>query len=359
MVENQSDPAGTDPAGTDSAGTDPAGSDSAGSDSGDGPDVVVDDSFDDVAFGGPRADDAEPAASRVSARTGWVVAAFLMFWPLAVPALVQAVRAARNAASANLDAARRASRLALGFAVAAICTGTVLIAGSATAVAMAPAWLPDGIKQDVGVAVLPLLAEAAGVEAALPGMSGSADPSGLPSGPASGLPGGGPTAVAVPGPTGTAGVLPSPGPSGTGDAAEWWATEGQQFTDDPARTKPVNLDVGDCLDTEQVEGVATLFWIPVVPCDTPHGGEVFGTTRLADSVGGGDTPTQAELWKAADAYCYPAFEEFVGTPWASSELVYWPVAPSEESWKAGDRKVACVIESKDEPVTGTLKSAER
>ncbi|WP_344099118.1 septum formation family protein [Myceligenerans crystallogenes] len=308
---------------------------------------------------GAASDAIDRPVPHVSARTGWVVAAFLLFWPLAVPALVQAVRAARNAASADLDAARRASRRALGFAVAAICTGTLLLAGSATAVAMAPAWLPDGVRQDLGSAVLPVLAEAAGVETAPPEVSaGAGATAGVigPSGTPGALPGG--TGSPLPLPGGSAGAVPSPGPTGS-DVAEWWATEGQEFTDDPARTKPVNLDVGDCLDTEQVEGVATLFWIPVVPCGDPHGGEVFGTTRLADSIGAGDTPTQAELWKAADSYCYPAFEDFVGTPWASSELVYWPVAPSEESWREGDRKVACIVESKDEAVTGTLKSAER
>ncbi|GAB3160596.1 hypothetical protein GCM10027059_08950 [Myceligenerans halotolerans] len=303
---------------------------------------------------GTGTDGAGPTEVRVSARTGWVVAAFLLFWPLAVPALVQAVRAARNAAADHLDAARTASRRALGFAVAAICTGTVLLAGSAAAVVMAPAWLPAGA---VGY-VPPALAEAAGLAPSGPEHPGEAA---VPSSdtPASSGP-----------PDGTAdpfGVLPTPGTAEGEDLAEWWATEGQETTagqedaEDPSRTRPVDLDSGDCLDTEEVDGVALLYWIPVVPCDEPHHGEVFGVTRLDDSVadgGSGSAPTQAQLWEAADAYCYPEFDEFVGEAWAASELTYWPVAPSRESWEEGDRKVACIVESED-PVTGTLEGARR
>ncbi|MBE1874764.1 septum formation family protein [Myceligenerans pegani] len=289
----------------------------------------------------------EPAR-RVSARTGWVVAAFLLFWPLAVPALVQAVRAARDAAADRLDAARTASRRALGFAVAAICTGTLLLAGSAVAVVMAPAWLPAGAAGYIP----PVLAEAAGIAPTAPEDPGE-EASGSPaySGPADGIP--------TDGATDPFGVLPTPGSTEGEDIAEWWATEGQEATEDPSRTRPVDLESGDCLDTEEVDGVSVLYWIPVVPCDEPHHGEVFGVTRLDDSVAAeGRAPTQSQLWEAADAYCYPEFDEFVGEAWAVSELTYWPVAPSQESWEEGDRKVACIIES-EEPVTGTLEGAGR
>ncbi|MBO0608569.1 septum formation family protein [Myceligenerans salitolerans] len=288
-------------------------------------------------------DDTESADAHVSARTGWVVAAFLLFWPLAVPALVQAVRAARHAATSRLEAARRASRRALGFAVAAICTGTVLLAGSATAVVMAPAWLPV----DASAYVPPALAQAAGITPPAPERSGATDP-GAPSAPS-----GSPPAV-----------LPTPGTTEGEGIAEWWATEGQATTEDPSRTRPVDLDSGDCLDTEEIDGVSILYWIPVVSCEEPHHGEVFGVTWLDDSVGGDaqegsrDAPTQSQLWEAADAYCYPKFDEFVGEAWAASELTYWPVAPSQESWEEGDRKVACIVES-DDPVTGSLEGADR
>jgi hypothetical protein len=235
-------------------------------------------------------------------------------------------------------------RRALGFAVAAICTGTVLLAGSAVAVVMAPTWLPASAAGNLP----PVLAKAAGIappDADRAGEGPSSDASGYP---------GEPDAATDP-----FGEPSMPGTAEGEDVAEWWATEGLQATDDPARTKPVDLEVGDCLDTQQVDGVAVLYWIPVVPCDEPHHGEVFGVTRLDDSVGGpGEVPSQPQLWEAADAYCYPRFDEFVGTTWAASELTYWPVAPSQESWEEGDRKVACVVES-ESAVTATLKGARR
>lgn len=308
---------------------------------------------------GPTEDDPDDApAPRISARTGWVVAAFLLFWPLAIPALVFSAKAVRNTVSADLGAARRASRRALGFAVAGICTGTLILAGGAGAVAMAPAWLPDGAKEQVRAFVPPAVAEAAGIDPWVPEGAGGAPSS---SDPASPVP---PGDAGEAFPTDLPTSIPSDSGTATDDVAEWWAAEGRETTEedpaeDPSRTKPVDLEVGDCLDTEKVEGIATLYWIPVLACEDPHGGEVFATTRLADAVGDDGPPTQQRLWKAADAYCYPEFESFVGEPWAASDLVYWPVAPSEESWEEGDRKVACIVESRDEPVTGTLRDAGR
>ncbi|MFC8943251.1 septum formation family protein, partial [Streptomyces griseoincarnatus] len=120
-----------------------------------------------------------------------------------------------------------------------------------------------------------------------------------------------------------------------------------------------DLQVGDCIDTNATSGQTTLYRIPVVPCTTAHGGEIYAETTAPDSLAGNrSTPTQQALWDAADAYCYPQFAKFVGMRWAKSELLYWPIAPSEESWAEGDRRILCVVES-EQPVTGSLGGAER
>ena len=143
---------------------------------------------------------------------------------------------------------------------------------------------------------------------------------------------------------------PEETPGDAAQDADTAATAGAEIPD---------LQVGDCIDTAATSGQTTLYRIPVVPCTTAHGGEIYAETTAEDSLAkNGEAPTQQALWDAADAFCYPEFTKYVGLQWARSELLYWPIAPSEESWAEGDRRILCVVES-DQPVTGSLEGADR
>ncbi|MFD2797186.1 septum formation family protein [Promicromonospora vindobonensis] len=290
-------------------------------------------------------------------RVGWVVAAFLFFWPLAIPALVLSMRTAEANGTGNTRRAKKSSVRALDFALGGVVIGALGIVGLAVGIAAAPTYassLPAGFVSTVKSFVPPALAAPLGItqpddDAELAAPTSSPTPSDDP------------YATADP-------YAPEPDADGPialptpeiGDQAG--STDEPTSSSDPAATTGAeipDLAVGDCFDTAATSGQTTLYRIPVVPCTTAHGGEIYAETTAPDSLAkNGETPTQQELWDAADAYCYPEFTKFVGLRWAKSELQYWPIAPSEQSWAEGDRRILCVVES-EEPVTGSLEGAER
>lgn len=337
-------------------------------------DPVGDESDQDAAA--PDAQDTGPAdpddtpTGPSPTRIGWVVAAFLFFWPLAVPALVLSMRTAEANGTGSFRRARKASVHALDFALGAVTVGVVGAVGLALAVVAAPTYassLPQGVVSVMRSVVPPVLAEPLGITA---DDAGPAAPSDQPSD-------GNPYAEGAD----TENPVAGPGTSDpfdgayTGDPGANPDADTEQDDADPDDTEPddrdpddttatagtavPDLEVGDCIDTAATAGQATLYRIPVVACSTAHGGEIYAETTASDDLAeGGDAPTQQALWDAADAYCYPQFAKFVGLRWASSELQYWPIAPSEESWTEGDRRILCVVESAT-PVTGSLRDAER
>ncbi|PUB29907.1 interferon-induced transmembrane protein [Promicromonospora sp. AC04] len=307
-------------------------------------------------------DSADKSALPYPTRVGWVVAAFLLCWPLAIPALVLSMRTAEANGTGNVRRAKKSSVRTLDFSLGAVTLGVLGIVGLAIGIAAAPTYassLPPGFVSAARSFVPPALAGPLGItlpddgsELTAPTSSptpaddpyATADPYADPStdpyaeDPADG---------SVPTPEADGQLEPAEEPDPTSDTA---ATAGAEIPD---------LEVGDCIDTTATSGQTTLYRIPVVSCTTAHGGEIYAETTASDSLAqDGAAPTQQALWDAADAYCYPEFAKFVGMRWANSELLYWPIAPSEESWAEGDRRVLCVIES-EEPVTGSLEGAER
>lgn len=305
-------------------------------------------------------EDGDPHELPYPTRVGWVVAAFLFFWPLAIPALVQSMRTAEANGTGNARRAKKSSVRTLDFSLGAVTVGVLSVAGLWIAIAAAPTYassLPPGFVAAARSFVPPALAGPLGITLPDDGPA-VAEPSYSPT------PTDDPYATTDPyatdpyeDPAGASDLLPTPGaeglpepsgePTSTSDTA---ATAGAEIPD---------LQVGDCIDTAATSGQTTLYRIPVVPCTTAHGGEIYAETTAEDSLAkNGQPPTQQALWDAADAYCYPQFTKYVGLRWAQSELLYWPIAPSEESWAEGDRRILCVVES-DQPVTGTLKGADR
>jgi hypothetical protein len=333
---------------TDVAEDDPAG-DADGD--GDGDDNSTDDS------------DQRPTGP-FPTRVGWVVAAFLLFWPLAIPALVLSMRTAEANGTGNVRRAEKSSVRTLDFALGAVTLGVLGIVGLAVGIVAAPTYassLPAGLVSAVRSFVPPALAGPLGITLPDDGAEVAA-PTSSPS------PSDDPYAAADPyasDPSATDPYADVPADD-LGETPE--ADDQTDPADEPvpevdetatAGAEIPDLAVGDCFDTSATSGQTTLYRIPVVPCSTAHGGEIYAETTAPDSLArNGTAPTQQALWDAADAYCYPEFTKFVGMRWARSELLYWPIAPSEESWAEGDRRILCVVES-EEPVTGSLKGAAR
>lgn len=96
--------------------------------------------------------------------------------------------------------------------------------------------------------------------------------------------------------------------------------------------------VGSCLQTGDREDAQ-------VPCDDPHDEEVF----LRSTFAGGTFPGRDELSLEADDACYAEYGPYVGTSYEDSTLDYAYYVPSAAEWRAGERRLVCVVVPGDSP----------
>jgi Septum formation len=116
----------------------------------------------------------------------------------------------------------------------------------------------------------------------------------------------------------------------------------------------VALGVGDCLDKSELEG-SEVTEVETTECSEPHDAEVFASLEHAD----GDYPGREAVEKEAQEECTARFEEFVGVPYAESEIYFSTLSPTEEGWdRADDRTSLCILLT-DEPVSESLEGAAR
>ncbi len=116
------------------------------------------------------------------------------------------------------------------------------------------------------------------------------------------------------------------------------------------RLSPTDLQVGDCLSDPVELGVATTS-VDVVPCDTPHRGEVFHVFEIPE----GPWPGVDEVARFSAGGCAAAFETFIGITIDLTTLDGASFQPVEETW-AEDRRVQCIVTTA-EPRPGTLEGS--
>jgi hypothetical protein len=112
-----------------------------------------------------------------------------------------------------------------------------------------------------------------------------------------------------------------------------------------------NIRTGDCLTKEP--SASTQLTVELTPCSKPHREEAFANFELGD----GDFPGQTEVDRLAEAGCVQRYEDYVGVPADSTELVIAYLRPFEESWDV-DPEVTCLV-SDGGTSTGSLKGANR
>lgn len=104
------------------------------------------------------------------------------------------------------------------------------------------------------------------------------------------------------------------------------------------------LRVGECGDVPQLQvgGALDPATFTESPCDQPHAieiGAVFDYPVGPDL----DFPGTVSVDGYATDQCLERFEAYVGSPYASSVLDVLIVAPDEDGWADGDRRIACVL----------------
>ncbi|MFP3988158.1 DUF4190 domain-containing protein [Streptomyces sp. E11-3] len=105
------------------------------------------------------------------------------------------------------------------------------------------------------------------------------------------------------------------------------------------------LDKGDCFNTRDGRLEGETYGVQVVPCDTPHHGEVFGTVTLT----GSSYPGEDRALDFAETRCQTLLDDYYGggvdaLP-ARVDLYFY--APTARSWREGDRDVSCLLANVD------------
>jgi hypothetical protein len=103
-----------------------------------------------------------------------------------------------------------------------------------------------------------------------------------------------------------------------------------------------DLEIADCFDSAAMSGAADveLAFVDVADCDDPHEFQVIDELAYPadrDARYPGDALEDFALDR-----CVAGFDKAVGTPFMESSLDVVTMWPSAESWKGGDRTIACI-----------------
>lgn len=99
--------------------------------------------------------------------------------------------------------------------------------------------------------------------------------------------------------------------------------------------------VGECLSASPNEAVVVGRG-QVVTCASQHGSEVIGLAQFPDSL---EYPDSDDLGGFADKACAVPFHDYVGKTAADSDISGKSIVPNRTAWRAGDRKVWCLVDS--------------
>jgi hypothetical protein len=102
---------------------------------------------------------------------------------------------------------------------------------------------------------------------------------------------------------------------------------------------PAGLEPGDCWDLDV--GERAVDGITPIRCDLPHDAEVVGAFDLDEQAA---YPGAPAIRATGGAVCADEYARHVGAPLAADgPLVVHLLHPSEDTWRAGDRRVVCLV----------------
>jgi hypothetical protein len=144
---------------------------------------------------------------------------------------------------------------------------------------------------------------------------------------------------------------PAAGP--TSSPAAGSADAAAPGTAPPTSDVQAALPVGTCLIVpSRPLDVAS---VTPIDCAAEHTGEVFISVVLTQAAGA-PFPGRDALEQDGRLLCQgEAFEAYVGVPYTESNLFAFVLAPTEESWAAGDRDVSCFLSDITGPMVGSQR----
>ena len=130
----------------------------------------------------------------------------------------------------------------------------------------------------------------------------------------------------------------------------WWFGDGEE--PDGVFVEARDARVGDCVPS-MAEG--DVYVVDVVDCEDPHYAEAYAQFTLPD----GSWPGDARVEELGYDGCAQRFEAFVGRPVGRSDLEFFPLLPTVDSWGDGREVVCWVALPGGERATDTLRGADR
>ncbi|NYJ00578.1 hypothetical protein HNR19_001276 [Nocardioides thalensis] len=145
---------------------------------------------------------------------------------------------------------------------------------------------------------------------------------------------------------------------GINDSLEEEAEDARE-SGEPTQIAPLKLREHDCFNDPNMRtaGDEVIYsdTVTLLPCKDEHDLEVYATFQIP----GEDYPGKAAVDRAVQR-CFPAFREFVGTSYASSELEIFYYFPTSRSWKLlGDKAITCSVGHPKHRVRGSLEGSKR
>ena len=121
-------------------------------------------------------------------------------------------------------------------------------------------------------------------------------------------------------------------------------------------SRPIEeMAVGDCFDLAD-SNAAEVDDATKRECTEPHEYEMFFVGDLPD--GSYPSDSDVDLW--VQTYCFPAFADYVGLEYDSSQLLASYFTPSEGGWNDGDHSVQCAMrDPNNAELTESLQGAAR
>ena len=112
---------------------------------------------------------------------------------------------------------------------------------------------------------------------------------------------------------------------------------------------PAQLHIGDCvkIPLSLQSGIRSL---PVVPCSTPHNGQVFAAFQALNS----DYPGREALTQQGLTDCQSQMAGFLGT--SMTLLDVGAFVPDSTGWSLGDRTEHCLLIDRRHDITGDIRN---
>ena len=108
-----------------------------------------------------------------------------------------------------------------------------------------------------------------------------------------------------------------------------------------ARTYLIDLKLGQCFNQPDVD---TDVDVETLDCSQPHWGEVYYVVELTNAT----FPGEDAMSDTAKDACQNAFQDYIGSSYATSSLAFGGMYPTSGSWAGGDRAIVCYAHNTDD-----------